>query len=271
MTDQDVAKAQAQQAKAEALERLGANETSWAQHELVANYLRYGILIGDFPPGSKLPSTPQLVKLYGVAPQTIKNANDMLADEGLVQSQRGSGIFVQPHRQQTLVPARYKQPAESGGAYRWLSEAEKQGSQAASELLSVGEVELPADVAGVLGLTKKDMAVLRSQILSINGEPAELVNSYYPVAIARGTQITEKKRIKGGTPRLLADMGYPPVRCVDKVTAILPTPEQVKALRMPGKLPALRTFRVVYSTDDRIIEVTEMVKASHLYVVEYEF
>lgn len=53
--------------------------------------------------------------------------------------------------------------------------------------------------------------------------------------------------------------------------AILPTPEQVKALRMPGKLPALRTLRVVYSNDDRIIEVTEMVKASHLYAVEYEF
>lgn len=133
----------------------------------------------------------------------------MLADEGLVRSQRGSGIFVQPHRQQTLVPAKYKQPAEPGETYRWLDEAGKQGAQAASTLLDVEEVEPPADVAEALGLAKEEVAVLRAQVLSINGEPAELVRSYYPVAIARGTQITEMKKIKGGTPRLLADMGYP--------------------------------------------------------------
>jgi GntR family transcriptional regulator len=113
--------------------------------------------------------------------------------------------------------------------------------------------------------------LLREQILLLDGEPAELVKSYYPVEIARGTAIAEQKKIRGGTPRALADLGYPPLRCVDTVSARIPTPEQVKALKSPTKLPILRTLRVVHSNDDRVIEVTVMAKAGHLYELQYEF
>jgi GntR family transcriptional regulator len=244
---------------------------AWAQHELLANYLRDGILSGDYPPGSKLPSTRVLKERFGVAPQTIKNANDMLAEEGLAYSQRGSGIIVRPHRQRTVVPAATKSPAAPGEAYPWLTEAGKTGSAGSSTLLEVAEVEPPADVAEALGIAKPQRAVRRSQILSIGDEPAEYVQCYYPVELARGTQLVEKRKIKGGTPRLLTDLGYPPLRCVDRLASRLPTPEQAKALALPGKLPVLRTLRVVYSQDDRVVEVTVMVKAGHLYEVQYEF
>lgn len=46
----------------------------------------------------------------------------------------------------------------------------------------------------------------------------------------------------------------------------LPFPED-----LPGDLPVLRTLRVVFSDDGRPIEATVMVKAGHLYEVQYEF
>jgi GntR family transcriptional regulator len=244
---------------------------AWPQHELLASYLRDGILSGDYPPGSALPSTRILKQKFGVAPQTIKNANDQLAEEGLVLSHKGKGIIVRDHRVRTMVPAAYKEPAAPGESYRWISEAEKRGLAAQSTLLAVEEVAPPADVAASLGLPKGGVAVMRAQILSLDGEPAELVKSYYPVELARGTAISEQRRIKGGTPRLLADMGYPPVRCVDTVSARIPTPEEVVALNAPTKLPVLRTLRVVHSANDRVIEVTVMAKAGHLYELRYEF
>ncbi|MGY3682275.1 DNA-binding GntR family transcriptional regulator [Streptomyces sp. TE33382] len=122
-----------------------------------------------------------------------------------------------------------------------------------------------------LRLAPHGTAILRHQLLSIDGEPAELVSSYYPLDVARGTAITERRKIAGGTPTLLAELGHPPRLSVDRVSARIPTQEQYRALRLPGGLPVLRTLRVVYSDDERPIEATVMVKAGHLYEVQYAF
>ncbi|MFE2042038.1 UTRA domain-containing protein [Streptomyces sp. NPDC059477] len=55
------------------------------------------------------------------------------------------------------------------------------------------------------------------------------------------------------------------------MSARVPTQEQFRALRLPGSLPVLCTLRVVYTDDERPVEVTSMVKAGHLYELQYEF
>jgi GntR family transcriptional regulator len=83
--------------------------------------------------------------------------------------------------------------------------------------------------------------------------------------------MTEKRKIRGGTPTLLTDLGFPPRLSVDRVSARVPTQEQYRLLQLPSDLPVLRTLRVVYSDNDRPIEATVMVKAGHLYELQYEF
>lgn len=97
------------------------------------------------------------------------------------------------------------------------------------------------------------------------------MSSYYPPDIARGTALGEPRRIRGGTPTLLVELGFPPRRSVDRVSARVATQEQYAALRLPGELPVLRTLRTVYGDGDRPVEVTVMVKAGHLYELRYEF
>lgn len=244
----------------------------WAKHELIAAYLRYGILTGDYPPGSSLPSTRVLKERFDAAPQTIRDATMRLAEEGLVVTKPGVGIVVRSHRQRTMTPAAYKDPAGPGEAYRWIQDAEQRGLPGPrSELLEVAEVVPPADVREALALPVDGTAMLRKQILHLGDESCELVKNYYPMDLAAGTPLTVKRRIRGGAPRLLAEMGFPPVRCIDKVSAVQPTPEQYVALRMPTKIPVLRTLRQTLSVEDRVIEVTEMAKAGHLYELRYEF
>ncbi|MFI2237118.1 GntR family transcriptional regulator [Streptomyces chrestomyceticus] len=240
-------------------------------HERIAADLRDEIMNGDLAPGARLPSTAQLKERFGASNATVQKALLLLKDEQLVVGRAGASVTVREHRQRTMRPAAYMAPADTGKPYRWLTEAARPGERAHSRLLEVGEVAPPADVAEAMGLPEGGTAVLRRQVLCVGDEPAELVASYYPVEIARGTAMTEFRKIKGGTPALLTELGHPPVRSVDRVSARVPTQEQYALLQLPGDLPVLRTLRVVYGEGDRPIEVSVLTKAGHLYELRYEF
>ncbi|MFI1420340.1 GntR family transcriptional regulator [Streptomyces sp. NPDC020731] len=240
-------------------------------HERIAADLRDDIMSGDLAPGTSLPSTTRLKERFDASNATIQKALHILKDEQLVVGRAGSAVTVREHRQRTMRPAAYMAPATPGEPYRWLTEATQHGARAHSTLLDVAETRPPADVASSLGLGDTETAVLRHQILTIDGEPAELVKSYYPLAVARDTAIMAKRKIKGGTPALLTQLGFPPLLSVDRVSARIPTQEQYQALNLPSDLPVLRTLRVVYTDADRPVEATVMVKAGHLYELQYEF
>ncbi|WP_407552140.1 GntR family transcriptional regulator [Streptomyces sp. Pv4-95] len=240
-------------------------------HERIAADLRDEIMSGDLPPEAKLPSTTQLKTRFDASNATVQKALQLLKDERLVVGRAGAAVTVRAHRQQTVRPARFTAPAGPGEPYRWLTEAEKTGAQARSKLLEVSEAVPPADVAGALNLASGGTALLRCQLLLIDNDPVELVKCYYPPDLARGTAIAERRKIKGGTPTLLAELGHPPGLSIDRVSARVPTQEQYEALRLPSNLPVLRTLRVVHSRHERPIEATVMVKAGHLYELQYEF
>ncbi|MFI2432237.1 GntR family transcriptional regulator [Streptomyces sp. NPDC018693] len=240
-------------------------------HERIAADLRDEIMSGDLAPGTHLPSTAQLKARFNAANATVQKALQLLKDERLVVGRAGAAVTVREHRQETVRPAAFMAPAAPGQPYRRLTEAAKRGRRAHSTLLEVAEVQPSADVSAALGLADGETAVLRHEILAVDDEPVELVKSYYPLAIAQGTAITDHRKIRGGTPALLAELGFPPRLSVDRVSARIPTQEQHQALSLPSDLPVLRTLRVVYSDDDRPIEATVMVKAGHLHELQYEF
>ncbi|MFD0022400.1 GntR family transcriptional regulator [Streptomyces sp. NPDC058382] len=240
-------------------------------HERIAADLRDEIMSGDLAPGASLPSTVHLKERFDASNATVQKALQLLKGEQLVIGRAGSAVTVRDHRQRTVRPASYMAPAGSGEPYRWLTETSKNGSRARTALLEVAEVEPPADVAEALRFPASGTALLRRQLLVVDDEPVELVASYYPLEIARGSAMTEPRKIPGGTPSLLAELGHPPRLSVDRVSARVPTQDQYEALRLPGDLPVLRTLRVVYTDDERPIEATVMVKAGHLYELQYEF
>ncbi|MFE2419698.1 GntR family transcriptional regulator [Streptomyces hokutonensis] len=240
-------------------------------HERIAADLRDEIMSGDLQPGASLPSTQRLKDRFEASNATVQKALQVLKDERLVIGRAGASVTVREHRQETIRPADTGQPAPPGEQYSWLTVAGRRGKRGSIELLEVTEVQPPTDVTAALGLSEGGTAVLRSQVLSYDDVPVELVKSYYPVELARGTAMAEKRKIRGGTPALLAEMGYRPRHTVDRVSARVPTQEQFEALQLPSDLPVLRTFRVVYSDGERPIEVTVMAKAGHLYELQYEF
>ncbi|MFJ7209740.1 GntR family transcriptional regulator [Streptomyces sp. NPDC098789] len=241
-------------------------------HVRIAADLRDDIMNGELGPGARLPSTTHLKVRFDASSATVQKALGLLKEERLVIGRAGSAVIVREHRQRTIRPADSLSTGASADApYPWLTDAAGPGAHAVSRLVEVREALPPADVALALGLGPDDRALLRHQLLRIDGEPAELVRSYYPLDIARGTALTEARKIKGGTPTLLAGLGFRPRLSVDRVSARIPTQEEHRALGLSSDLPVLRTLRTVFSDDRRPVEVTVMVKAGHLYELRYEF
>lgn len=64
------------------------------KHEEIAHELRQAIRAGEYPPGSTIPALPELMRRYGVARNTVRDAVNILTQEGLVTPQQGVGTVV---------------------------------------------------------------------------------------------------------------------------------------------------------------------------------
>lgn len=210
-------------------------------------------MAGDLEPGTQLPSTARLVEEFGVANTTVQKALAVLKGEGYLTSRQGKGVFVRDRQPFRVAAGTYFAPEPGGYSY---------------ELLKVAEVVPPAEVARAFGLEASESAQLRKRLLRHGGRPVEVNWSYYPLHLARGTELAEPRRIRGGALRVLSEARLPQRYYVDAVSARMPTTEEADLLSLPN-VPVIRQFRVVYSDDDRPVEASILVKGSHLYELQY--
>ena len=66
----------------------------------LADILMAGIRSGDYPPGARIPSEPQLAKDYGIGRPTVRQAIDVLVRKRLLSRRRGSGTYVRAPEQE---------------------------------------------------------------------------------------------------------------------------------------------------------------------------
>lgn len=210
-------------------------------------------MAGELTPGTQLPSTAHLVDEFGVSNTTVQKALAVLKGEGYLTSRQGKGVFVRDRQPFRIEAGAYFEPAPGGYSY---------------ELLDVGEVVAPLEVAGAFGLTAGERVQMRHRLLRHEGRPVEVDWSYYPLELARGTELAERRRIRGGAPRVLADAGLPQRHYLDAISARMPTDEEADLLSLPN-VPVIRQFRVVYSDEDRPVEASILIKGSHMYELLY--
>ncbi|GAA1423165.1 GntR family transcriptional regulator [Catellatospora coxensis] len=244
-----------------------AYRDSRPRHHQIAAELRALIMSGDLPPGARLESTQQLMTRFAVTGQTIQRALAVLKDEGFVVGRAGLGVFVRELSPLAIEPAAYMPPAQPGAGSRWTDGGGR--GRGRVHLVDVREVPPPAAVMSALGLAEGAAVQLRQQVLLLDDEPVELAWLYFPLELARGTALAERRLVRGGIPRLLADAGHPPVEWTDQVSARPATAEEARLLGLPGEVPVLRTMRTVLTTGRRPIEASVLVKGAHRYELSY--
>jgi GntR family transcriptional regulator len=168
----------------------------------IADQLRQAIREGRYGEGDALPSETALAETYGVTRMTARQAMDVLKGEGLVRSEHGRGVFVRSRPTvRRLARNRFtKAWRESGGTGRGAYDVEMRqlGLEPGVELVELGPVTPPSEIAERPGLKAGDKALIRRRQMYAGGQPMQLATSYVPWSFAEGTQMVERDSGPGG-------------------------------------------------------------------------
>ncbi|MCW3067372.1 MAG: transcriptional regulator [Solirubrobacterales bacterium] len=129
------------------------------RHSL-AQELRARIRSGEWGPGERMPSEPELARLSTVSRSSMRSAIAMLEEEGYVQRRRGSGTYV-THR-----PAL---PNDLGRNFGVSSLIASSGARPGTVEQRSGVVGAPPAVADAFGLAEGDPVSWLGRVRTANG------------------------------------------------------------------------------------------------------
>jgi GntR family transcriptional regulator len=242
-----------------------------AVYKQIADALRGEIETGALPPGQKLPSESALTRQFKVSQGTIRQALAILRGEGLIVAEHGRGVFVRSRpKTRRLAHDRFARRHREQGKAAYLAEAEQTNTRPRVDVFYVGPDKAPAEFARRLSVRTGARVLVRRRRYLSDEQPTELATSYIPWDIAAGTPMTEENPGPGGVYARIEELGHELERFTEDVTARMPTPEEVKALRLPQGTPVLTLVRVAYDTEGRAVEVCDTVMSADHYVLSYE-
>jgi GntR family transcriptional regulator len=215
-----------------------SNPAGWNADDRQPKYLRIHsnlrerITSGQWPPGSPLPSQRELAGQFGVSIMTLRQALQLLTDEGLIDTRHGSGTFVAAHYAYDL-----------GYLRSFASDLSAQGAEITTELLAAEAVTPPADVGARLG---EPGEVLRLRRLRLSGgRPLIVQTSYLPAALAHVVEREELGRL--GLYTILAEHGLTIARAHESISPTTLGPHDARDLGRPQCSPALLSHRISFT------------------------
>jgi len=227
----------------------------------IADDLRGRILAGELGPSEQLPSENELAAQHETTRTTARKAVALLRSEGLITSSQGRGAFVRPrpHIRMLLTGTNYRTNRATGVA-NFNAEAATQGQQARQQLLHVGEVPAPAEVAERLGAQAGEPVLVRKRLFHVDDEPTQFVDGYYPRDLFVGTPVAENRLIRGGVHAFIEDpggLGSRVVQFVEDLQVRMPTPPESEGLAIPPGVPVARVLRTAHDSHGRVLEVLD--------------
>ncbi len=157
----------------------------------------------------------------------------------------------------------YLRPRDPGEPDAWTEEAERQLTPTSHGLPEASEVPAPTAVAKGLGLRPGEPVVRRRRVMAIENQPVEIVDSYYPVDLARGTPLALPRKIRGGAVTALTELGHRPASAHEDVSARPASTEEQELLATTADEWVLVLVRLVIDSGSRPVEFSIMtMKAS---------
>lgn len=178
----------------------------------------------QFSPGDLLPSETELISRYNVSRNTVRQAIEMLEQQGFVISRRGKGTYV------ASTGSRYQ-------LHRLVSFSEdmrRRGLQPGTTLLGLAGVVPPESIAAELNMQPGELAHEIRRLRLADGEPMALSTAYIPCALLSG--LTGEQIASGSLFELLANHLSLSIAYANRVIRpTLATAEQAELLKIaPG-------------------------------------
>ena len=138
-------------------------------YQQMIDELKKRIEAGEYKPGQVLPSETSFCEEFGVSRITVRQAVQILTDEGVVVKRHGKGSFVSEKYGHT-----------SSRFIRFLEVCKEQGLSVYSHVLSVAETAATRDLIGTLELAYGESVIQVISMLYANYKPMVMVHGYYP-------------------------------------------------------------------------------------------
>ncbi|HEY8043272.1 MAG TPA: GntR family transcriptional regulator [Streptosporangiaceae bacterium] len=193
--------------------------------------LRDRITSGQWPAGTSLPGQRELAAEFGVSIMTLRQAIQLLTDDGLVAARHGSG---------TYVAARYE--FGLGHLRSFAADLAAQGAGIGTRLLASEVITPPAEVGARLGGPGQVLRLLRLRLAG--GRPLIVQTSYLPLPLASGLDPDDLAR---GLYPALAGHGLAVTRAAETISPCVLRPPEAGYLARPAGSPALLSHRVSFT------------------------
>lgn len=238
----------------------------------ITNDLRQKIEEGTYGPGALLPSEPELAQKYSVSRQTARVALKALEQEGLivVHSTRGRTVRNRPPLRRVSSTHRHASHRASGKP-EFDTEAIAQGQAPSRRMLLIGRGPVPTDVAAWLGVDAGQEAVIRKRLQLLDGAPAVISTSYYPLWVAEGTRLESGDALPEGPDNLIEELGHRFARGMELLQARMPTPEEIRTLELVPGVPVVRMLHIDYDPEGRTLQVADDLYAADRHEFAFEW
>jgi len=238
----------------------------------LADLLRAEIREGRRRPGSQLPTESEFQAEYGVSRTTIRTALATLAGEGLVLTRKGFGSYVRdlPPLRRISSTHRHASHRESGKP-DFDTEAIAQGQVPSRRMLTIGRVPVPADIGAWLQLPPGEEVVMRQRLEFLDGVPAVISASYYPLWVADGTRLEAPGALPEGSDNLIERLGHSFARGIELLRARMPSPDEARLLELNPGVPVVRMLHIDYDPQGRTLQVADDLYAGDRHEFAFEW
>ncbi|WP_329488584.1 GntR family transcriptional regulator [Kitasatospora sp. NBC_01246] len=250
-----------------------AASTAKAKYQQIADDLASQIRSGVLPPGAAIPSEAELMERYGVASGTVRKAVAELRTTQLIETHHGRGSFVRSRPPvQRKSSDRFRRAHRLAGKAAYLAEAEQSGGKPSVNVLFVGPVDAPAEIAERLNVPAGSKVLARKRRYFRDGTPTEEATSYLPWDVVKDIPETFAENPGGGgIYARLEEHGHTLAEFVETVRARLATKAETAALALSPGSPVIHLVRDAITDAGRVVEVCDTIMAADQFVLDYRF
>ncbi|MGW2251973.1 GntR family transcriptional regulator [Kitasatospora sp. NPDC001660] len=250
-----------------------AASTAKAKYQQIADDLASQIRSGVLAPGAAIPSEAELMERYGVASGTVRKAVAELRTTQLIETHHGRGSFVRSRPPvQRKSSDRFRRTHRLAGKAAYLAEAEQSGGKPSVNVLFVGPVDAPEEIAERLNVPVGSKVLARKRRYFRDGTPTEEATSYLPWDVVKDIPETFAENPGGGgIYARLEEHGHRLAEFTETVRARLATKAETAALALSPGSPVIHLVRDAITDAGRVVEVCDTVMAADQFVLDYRF
>jgi len=211
-------------------------------YQQLANYFSARISSAELKEGDALPTETALCKTLGISRSTVRQAFQMLEDEGVIIRKKRVGTRV----------CKPKLKRNINNLYNFTTEMHALGLAPSSRLISFSTVHPPVKIAELLNLSSGDTTFRIERLRLADGEPLLLETAYIPTYICPA--LTKEQLNDSLYETIRECSGSSPMEATEIYEAVMLNKRDAELMKLRAGEPGFRVQRISKNTAGEIFE-----------------